>query len=253
MREALKRIMGICRLIWIKRAGFCPVQNRGVKMSPALPGALLIRAYGAGALFACTMVLSGCTSIQEFPTSHARSISLDAGQLEAQGIAFITPSTATGREEEKQAVAFVFAEVLKRERPGVKVVSLPESLSAVNRANLGDSYKRMYDDYRDTGLFKRETLGEVGRITGCRFIAQIKLQEFSEGAKERWGAMGFRIVETRYARVRLFFQIWDSQDGSIAWEGMEEIVYSHERLSEEPVTFQRAADRAAQHLTRRLP
>jgi hypothetical protein len=212
-----------------------------------------VRIHGAWVVFACAIALSGCTTVQVYNTSQSRSISLGAGQLEAQGIAFITPSTATGREEEKQAVAFVFAEVLKRERPGVKVVSLPESLSAVNQANLGDSYKRMYDDYRDTGLFKRETLGEVGRITGSRYIAQIKLQEFSEGAKERFGTMGFRIVETRLARVRIFLQIWDSRDGSIVWEGMEEIVYSHERINEEPVTFQRAADHAAQYLTRRLP
>jgi len=198
-------------------------------------------------------VLSGCSSVQVFNTSQSRSISLNTGELEAQGIAFITPSAATGREEEKQAVAFVFAEAMKRERPEVKVVSLPEALSAVNKANLGDSYKRMYDDYRDTGLFKRETLEQVGQIAGSRYIAQIKLQEFNEGAKERFGTFGLRIVETRYARMRLFLQIWDSRDGAIVWEGMEEIIYSHERINEDPVTFQRAADRAAQHLISRLP
>lgn len=218
-------------------------------MSPIL----LSRIHGAGALLACVIALSGCANIQEFSTSQSRSISLNAGELEAQGIAFITPSTATGREEEKQTIAFVFAEVMKRERPGVKIVSLPESLSAVNRANLGESYKRMYDDYRDTGLFKRDMLEQVGRITSSRYIAQIKLQEFSEGSKERFGFLGLRIVETRYARVRLFLQIWDSRDGAIAWEGMDEIIYSHERLNEEPVTFQRAADYAAQFLIRRLP
>lgn len=220
--------------------------------SSVLLNVLSRRIIGAWAVLTCAIVLSGCTSVQVFPTSQARSISLAAGELEAQGIAFITPSTATGREEEKQAVAFIFAEVMKRERPGVKVVSLPESLSAINRADLAESYKRMYDDHRDTGLFKRETLEQVGRITGSRYIAQIKLQEFVEGAKERFGALGFRIVETRFARVRLFLQIWDIRDGSIAWEGMEEIVYSHERINEEPVTFQRVVDRAAQHLTRRL-
>lgn len=220
--------------------------------SPAFP-TVLLRRIGGTAAFACAFALAGCASVQEFPTSQVRSISLAAGELEAHGVAFITPSTATGREEEKQAVAFIFAEAMKRERPDMKVVSLPEALSAINRADLAEDYKRMYDEHRDTGLFKRGMLGQVGRITDSRYIAQIKLQEFREEAKERFGTFGIRIVETRIARVRLFLQIWDSRDGAIAWEGMEEIAYSHERINEEPVTFQKVVDRAAQLLVRRMP
>ena len=209
-------------------------------------------AAGVAGLF-CAVALSACISVQVFPTSNSRAITLVAGELESHGISFITPSTATGREEEKQAVSHIFAEAMKRERPGVKVVSLPETLSAINGADLADAYKRMYFDQRDTGLFSRDMLQQVGRVTGTRYIAQIKLQAFREGAKERFGALGFRIVETRFAHVRLFFQIWDSRDGAIAWEGMEEMLYSQERINEEPVTFQKTVDRAAQHLIGRLP
>lgn len=219
----------------------------------AFPTLLFRPIGGAAAAFACAIVLAGCASVQEFPASQARSISLAAGSLESEGIAFITPSTATGREEEKQAVALIFSEVMKRERPGVRVVALPESLSAINKADLAEAYKRMYDDHRDTGLFKREMLEQVGRVTRSRYLAQIQLQEFREEAKERFGTFGIRIVETRIARVRLFLQIWDSLDGAIAWEGMEEIVYSHERINEEPVTFQKAIDRTAELLVRKMP
>lgn len=215
-----------------------------------LSWARVSRAFAAPLL---ALALSGCSGVQVFPNSQSRSISLAPGQLEAHGIAFITPSTATGREEEKQAVAHVFGETIKRERGGVRVVALPESLSAINRADLADAYKRMYEEHRDTGLFQRTMLRRVGELTGSRYIAQLKLQEFTEGAKERFGALGFRILETRYARVRVFLQIWDSQDGSIAWEGMEELTYAHERINEEPVTFQTAVDRAARHLVARLP
>lgn len=207
----------------------------------------------AAALLAAALLAAGCESVQVFPTSRSYAISLAAGQLESGGIVFITPSTATGREEEKQAIALVFADVMKRLRPGVHVVPLPDALSAVNRANLAEVYKGMYDDYRDTGLFKRSTLAEVGRVTATRYIAQIKLQSFEQGAKERFGIFGFRIVETRYARVRAFLQIWDSRDGTIVWEGMDEVLYSHERVNEEPVTFQQAMGRSAENLIARLP
>ena len=201
----------------------------------------------------CLLALAGCTSVQVLPSSSTRTINLGSSELEANGIAFITPSTTTGREEEKQAVAHVFAESIKRDRDRVRVVALPETLSAINKANLGDLYKRMYDEQRDTGLFQRSMLHRVGELTGSRYIAQIQLQEFSEGSKERFGIFGFRIVETRFARTRLFLTIWDSTDGSIAWEGMEELTYAHERINEEPVTFQKALEHAAKHLITKLP
>jgi hypothetical protein len=201
----------------------------------------------------CSIALSGCTTVQVLPSSSTRTINLGSGQLEAHGIAFITPSTTTGREEEKQAIAHVFGEAIKRDRASVRVVALPETLSAVNKANLAEPYKRMYEEQRDTGLFQRSMLQRVGELTGSRYIAQLQLQEFSEGAKERFGIFGLRIVETRYARTRIFLTIWNSTDGSIAWEGMEELTYAHERISEEPVTFRKAVDQAAKHLIARLP
>lgn len=201
----------------------------------------------------CASTLAGCFSKQIFPTSEDRSISLRAGDLERAGVAFITPSTATGQEEEKQAVAFVFAEVLRNERPAVRVVALAETLGAVNRNGLADAYKRMYDDYRDTGLFSRNMLKRVSEATGARYIAQIKLQGFQQGAKERFGALGIRIIETRYANVRLFLQIWDGDDGSIAWEGMQEMVYSRDRIREAPVTMHTAVEETARNIVKKLP
>lgn len=199
------------------------------------------------------LLLGGCFGRQVFPLGDEHVISLKVGDLERAGLAFITPSSATGQEEEKQAVALVFAEVMKRERPQVRIVALAEALSAINRTGLAEAYKRMYDDYRDTGLFSRETLARVRDATGARYVAQIKLQGFHQGAKERFGALGLRIVETHYVNVRLFLQIWDADDGSIAWEGMQEMVYSRDRVREEPVTLHAALQESARAMIRRLP
>jgi hypothetical protein len=196
-------------------------------------------------------LLAACA--QSHPTLRSRAIDLSAGALEAHGIAFITPSTVTGQEEEKQAVALTFAEVLKRERPAMRVVTLAETLGLVNRAGLADDYREMYADYRDTGLFRRETLAKVGDLVGARYVAQLKLQGFHQVEKERFGIFGFRIVETRIATVRLFFQIWDSDNGTIAWEGTEELRMANETLEERPVTLARMIEHAAKDLIERLP
>lgn len=216
-------------------------------------GAKFRCAVASAAVWALVLGLTGCFSAQIVPTSQEHGISLRAGDLKNSGIAFLTPSSSTGQEEEKQAVAMVFAQVFQEKRPEVRVVGLAESLNAINRAGFAERYKQMYHDYRDTGLFKRDILKQVGAVTGARYLAQIKLQGFDQGAKERFGAFGFRIVETTYSRIRVFLQIWDSEDGTIAWEGMQETHYSEDRIADKPVTLREMAERTAGDMIARLP
>jgi hypothetical protein len=206
------------------------------------------------AFIALALAVAGCSSAPVYyPTLQARVISLNKGDLEASGIAFITPSTVTGQEQEKEAVALTFADVLKSDRPALKVSTLAETLGAVNKAGMADSYKRMYEDYRDTGLFSADTLRRVGAATGSRYIAQLKLQGFNQSSKNRLGLLGLRLIETHYADVRLFFQIWDSRDGSIAWEAMQELRIARESITEEPVMLRKLLEHSAHELIAKLP
>ena len=205
-------------------------------------------------LLAALVVLAGCTSAPVFyPTLQEQAISLRTGDLEAAGIAFITPSTITGQEQEKEAVALTFADVLKSERPALKVSTLAETLGAVNRAGLADSYRHMYEHYRDTGLFPSDVLQKVGKASGARYLAQVKLQAYNQSSKNRFGLLGLRLVETHYADVRLFFQVWDSRDGTIAWEAMQELRVARESTSEEPFMLRGVLERSARDVIARLP
>jgi hypothetical protein len=206
-----------------------------------------------GALAVLCLALAGCASTQIYPTLQEQSISLSPGDLEAGGVAFITPSTVTGQEQETQGVALSFAQVLKVERPGLRVVTLAETLGAVNRAGLAEAYKQMYNDYRDTGLFSGEVLRKVGGATGARYVVQLKLQRFEQGSRDRFGVLGIRIVETKYAHIRLFLQVWDSRDSTIAWEGMQEMRHAHDTVTEEPIMQRTVLERTARDLIARLP
>lgn len=206
-----------------------------------------------GVLAALCLALAGCASTQIYPTAQVQRISLSPGELEAGGVAFITPSTVTGQEQETQSVALAFADVLKQERPGLRVLTLAETLGAINRAGLADAYKRMYNDYRDTGLFSGEVLRKVGGATGARYAVQLKLQAFEQGSRDRFGILGIRIVETKYAHIRLFLQIWDCRDSTIVWEGMQEMRHSHDTMSEEPIMQRTVLERTARDLIARLP
>lgn len=203
---------------------------------------------------AAALLLGGCAaSPQIYPTVRERNLSLRPGDLEAHGIAFITPSAATGQEEERQAIALVFAETLREQRKNVRVLALAQTLGAINQAGLADAYRQMYAYHRETGLFKADILNQVGKATGVRYLAQIQVQGFGQSAKERFGALGFRIVETKTAAVRLFFQIWDSREGTVAWEATEEVHYSYDTVTEEQLTLPRVVGQAAQDLIAKLP
>ncbi|MHB9098419.1 MAG: hypothetical protein ACYC5X_11440, partial [Syntrophales bacterium] len=183
-----------------------------------------------------TMVCS-CFIPQVYDSTDHRLISLSADDLQKQGIAFLTPSTVTGQEEEKQALALIFADVLRKERPSIRCVGLPETLNALNEAGLANDYKRMIADYRETGIFDRDILLKVGEATKTGYVAQLKLMTFTQGSTERFGALGLRMVETQSSHLRLFFQIWNIRGGFIAWEGVQEMHYAVDTVTENSVTL----------------
>jgi hypothetical protein len=199
------------------------------------------------------VLLGGCKGPQLYAVAEHNALTLQPGELAANGLAFITPSTVTGQEEDRQALAFIFAETLARERPEVRCVRLPETLGAINRNGLTEEYRRMFRDYRDTGIFQREILRHVSEVTGARYLAQLKLANFAQGSQERWSFLGIRMLDTKYARIRLFFQIWDSYDGTIAWEGVQEHNFADDTSEERAIAFRTVVEQAARNLIARLP
>ncbi|VAX12409.1 hypothetical protein MNBD_GAMMA24-2400, partial [hydrothermal vent metagenome] len=181
--------------------------------------------------------LVACGGPVIYTSLQHRSIDLKPGDLQHGGIAFITPSSVTGREQDRQSLALSFASILLNEYQDIRVVSLPETLSAVNRANLTAKYKAMFDEYQDTGIFQKDTLRKIGEITGVRYLAQLKLGGFRQESAGRFGFLGLRLMETKRANLRVFLQIWDSQEGSIVWEGLEELNLSTDTFTEKVINF----------------
>jgi predicted Zn-dependent protease len=147
----------------------------------------------------------------------------------------------------------VFAETLKDQRKNVRVLALAQTLGAIYKAGLADAYRSMYAYHRETGLFRADVLEQIAKATQARYMAHIQVQGFEQYAKERFGIFGLRIVETKSAAVRLFFQVWDSRDGTVAWEATEEVHYSYDTVTEEQLTLPQVVGRAAEDLIVKLP
>lgn len=207
----------------------------------------------SAALAAC---LSCCTTSQRHETvtvAASRADSLKPGELARFGIAFVTPSTVTGQEQDRPALCLIFSHVLEELRPGTRVVPLAETLSSVNRDGLAENYKLMMSNYQGAELLDRATLSLVGKATGVRYIGQLKMASFGQQSQDRFGVFGLRVVETKKANIRLTLQIWNSEDGSIVWEGTQELYLANETLKEDPISFRTMVEDVARSLIARIP
>jgi hypothetical protein len=205
-------------------------------------------------LLAAAAALCACeNTLQVYSAPKHDILQLRREDLAGGGLAFLTPSTVTGQEEDKQTLAYVFSDTLQSERPDIRFVSLARTISAVNRAGLAETYRRMYVDYRDTGLFDAAMMRRVADATGVRYLGQLKLARMEQASRGRFGFLGLSLLNTQYANMRVFFQVWDSRDGTIVWEGIDEVTLAMDTGKELPMGFQQVAGQAAKNLVQRLP
>lgn len=198
-------------------------------------------------------LISACSLQQNHSTAQHLAINLSSQDLKHYGLAVMSPSTVTGREEDKQALAFIVAQVLQQERPDIRQISLPHTLGAINNAGLASDYKRMFEDYQSTGIFSRNTLSEIGNAVNARYVMQLNLASFNQGSRGRFSVLGYRLFQTKHADIRMFIQIWDTSDGSIAWEGVEELILAEETSSEKVINFTTVVEASARNLIKLLP
>ena len=167
------------------------------------------------------VLATACSTLQEHGTltiAAKRTDSLAADDLSRYGIAFVTPLTVTGQEQDRASLALIFSQVLQEMRPTLHIVPLTETLGDINRAGIADDYKRFMANYHGGELLDKTSLVQISQATGVRYIAELKMASFLQESEDRFGVLGLHLVDTKKSSIRLSLQIWNSQDGSIAWE-----------------------------------
>jgi len=198
----------------------------------------------------------GCSTLQHHGTvtvATAGVPGLKPGDLRESGIAFITPSTVTGQEQDRSTLSLIFTQVFSELRPETRVSTLGETLGRINGAGMAEEYKRMLAGLVGAELLDRQSLADVARVTGVRYVAQLKMAAFRQESQDRFGFLGLHLVDTRKANIRLSLQIWNSADGTVAWEGAEELYLAVESLEASPISFRRMVETAAREIIGKIP
>lgn len=205
----------------------------------------------AGAM--TTLALTGCgvTSQLHSDLSYGTATN-ELLVIDGAGIGVLTPAAPTGQESDKQALGDALSNALRSDPATVRVLGLPEMLSAINRAGLAPSYAHALADYETTGILDRDTLKAIGEASGVRYLAKLNLGNFSQSSDKRLAIAGIRMFDTWRATIRVHLEIWDSATGEVAWQGNDELVYAREGIKERPVTFRQVADYAAQNLVKKV-
>ena len=199
-------------------------------------------------------LLLGCTSPpQIYSTTQHEALALDGPDLRQGGLAILTPDTVLTRNEDKQSLALVVADVLKQERPDIRCLGLPETLNRINHADLSNEYRQMRVNYQESGLFPKPLLQQIGKAIGTRYVVQLKLAGFEQSFDTRLSIFGLRLLATKYANMRLFMQIWDTETATIAWEGLEESNYAFDTGTEKSIPFKTIVEETTRSLIVRLP
>jgi hypothetical protein len=205
-------------------------------------------------LLALGFMLVACARAPQVQRSlEYEAFTLTPGDLRSSGVAFLTPSSVTGREQDRPTIAFLFSQVLREERPDIPVTTLAETLSEINEAGLEDRYKDALEHMDVTGILPAATLARLGEITGRRYFIMLKLASYQSRYRGRFGLFGIRMIDTKIATLRLFYQIWDSETGSIAWEANQEMTLAYDTFTESVVTFEQMVEGMAVDLIARMP
>ena len=213
----------------------------------------IVRLACTGALLA---QLFACSTAQQHGTltiAANRADSLKADELVKHGMAFVTPLTVTGQEQDRAALCLIFSQVFEEMRPGVHIVPLTETLSSINRAGLADEYKRFMANYHGGELLDKNSLAQISQATGVRYVAELKMASFLQESEDRFGVLGLHLVDTKKSSIRLSLQIWDSHDGSIAWEGAHELYLASDTLIAKPISFRAVVEASARKLVAAIP
>jgi hypothetical protein len=209
----------------------------------AAPGGILV-----------LLLVVGCSASPQVQRSlDYEAFTLQPGNLRESGVAFLTPSSVTGREQDRPTIAFLFSQTLREQRPDIPVTTLAETLSEINEAGLEDRYKDALEYMDVTGILPADTLARLGEITGRRYFIMLKLASYQSRYRGRFGLFGIRMVDTKIATLRIFYQIWDSEIGAIAWEANQEMTLAYDTFTESIVTFEQMVESMATELIARMP
>lgn len=219
------------------------------------PIAAAVRARGK-ALFALLFVLSACSGPLQQSNLNIREPFHSPefkGVKAADAVGLLTATNNDNGLEYRKLLGDFVEESMKRQRPGLKIVSYWQTLNVINREGFTSEYAMMLKDYASTGILDKKTLNKLGLAIGVRYFVQPRIIDFSQRSSIRFQPFGFTMFVTHESQIKIYIEMWDAVSGEIVWIGVAEGNMANEHFMARPIPFEQAAKAAIDDLIRKMP
>jgi hypothetical protein len=172
--------------------------------------------------------------------------------LAGSRVGFITLSSAN-RSEDRSIVTDLLGKILQEKRGEIEVLPLSQSLSLINRAGMAKEYNEAIREYQTSGILDKKIITSLGELLNVHYLLHLNLIYFDQYTSTRFSLLGLRAIDSQSAKMRLFVQILQTDQGTIVWEASGEGIITREEFRAKPISFHEIARLACQRLAEKLP
>ncbi len=169
----------------------------------------------------------------------------------ADGIALLTATG--GGTENKKLLGDIVEEVVKAERPDVRIIPYWKNLSIINMSGLTADYAGMLKEYELTGILNRDALKKLKDAVGVMYFLQPRLVSFEQTQAGRFSLLGLSIIKTHESRIKVYLELWNAATGEILWIGVGDATIASENYRAKPIPFETAARFAVKQIAAKIP
>jgi len=211
-------------------------------------------------LVAVLLMSAGCASA---PPAEARfswtfysSPTISHETFSGQSVAILPIATIQydpTQEIYRETLAGILYTALIKYSDGPRFLSLDSIQSGINKKEIWNDFRIMYNEYHETGVLRIDLLSKIGSAVGARFVIMPRLLRFQSETFDRATIVGIAFLRTRQSSVDIHAQIWDTVTGEVVWEGASEGTIASEVVRGRPASFMAVAENACESLASKMP
>lgn len=211
-------------------------------------------------LVAVLLMSAGCASA---PPAEARfswtfysSPTISHETFSGQSVAILPIATIQydpTQEIYRETLAGILYTALIKYSDGPRFLSLDTIQSGINKKEIWNDFRLMYNEYHETAVLRIDLLSKIGSAVGARFVIMPRLLRFQSETFDRATIVGIAFLRTRQSSVDIHAQIWDTVTGEVVWEGASEGTIASEVVRGRPASFMAVAENACESLASKMP
>jgi hypothetical protein len=186
----------------------------------------MIRRLRGSCLALLLVLLVGCDPpylSDTYATSTPKPKSFDTSELVGTPVvvlAFLTPANLQGFGP---TLSHALIGALTQVNPPIRKIPTDETLNRLTDEGLATEYADLRADFARNGILDHQRLRRIGLGLGSRYVLLPGLAQFDESIIDKFEAVGIKLLRNRVTTVRLWLQLWDSENGHIVWESSGEV------------------------------